>query len=70
MELKEERRYHKEFMKEYYEMRMKYDTRCMTDEEIWSLPCNKELYEMNKDHLKLTFKGSEKEWNLEVTKVY
>ena len=47
MEIKEERQM-------WYELKNAHpylDTRCMTLEQIWSLPCNKYLYELNKEQI-------------------
>ena len=47
MEIKEEQKEDRIFMEEYYELRSRYDTRNMTEEQIMNLPCNKELKKLN-----------------------
>jgi hypothetical protein len=47
MGIKVEMEEDKRFLEEYYKLRSRYDTRTMTEKEIWALPCNKKLKELN-----------------------
>ena len=51
MEKKQDYLDYKEFDRNYWEMREQYDTRNMTPRQIWSLPGNKHLYELNKEQI-------------------
>ena len=65
MEIKQSYLELQEFHRGYWEMRRHYDTHNMTLSQIWSLPCNQYLYDLNKEQIDKEIK-LEKTINLQV----